>query len=177
MLSAWVTLLENRRRPARSPDKKPNKQPCFLLAGNYLLLGRLAIWLDAKEHLVLSPRTTSRIFITSDIITFFMQAIGGSLASSDSHTVVKTGGNLTLAALVVQMVSVLTFSALWAVFTRRARGHRALGAHSHWRGINTALGWSLLCFIVRSIFRVIEFSQGYVFLRSAHTAERLLTID
>ncbi|TXT07725.1 uncharacterized protein COLE_04649 [Cutaneotrichosporon oleaginosum] len=58
--------------------------PCAFLAQDYVLLPRLASWLDAEDCLFLSARLVARIFIGSDICTFLIQAAGGGMTAIES---------------------------------------------------------------------------------------------
>jgi hypothetical protein len=42
--------------------------------------------------------------------------------------------------------------------------------HPGWKGLYFALGWTCIFFIVRSCFRVVELSQGYVGYLATHEA-------
>jgi len=59
--------------------------PCGFLANSYVILPRLASWLDAEDCLFLKSRIIVRLFVWSDVITFFLQASGGGMtAGSES---------------------------------------------------------------------------------------------
>lgn len=47
--------------------------PCGFIAGEYILLGRLAQWLQGGHHLLLRPQRVTMIFVTSDVVTFLIQ--------------------------------------------------------------------------------------------------------
>lgn len=47
--------------------------PCGFIAGEYVLLGRLAIWLKADQHMLVPPRKITLVFVLSDVSTFFIQ--------------------------------------------------------------------------------------------------------
>lgn len=48
-------------------------KPCAFIAADYVLLGRLAVYLGAPEHLVISPRRVTPLFVCSDLVTFLIQ--------------------------------------------------------------------------------------------------------
>lgn len=59
--------------------------PCGFLANSYVILPRLASWLEAEDCLFLKSRIIVRLFVWSDVITFFLQASGGGMtAGSES---------------------------------------------------------------------------------------------
>ena len=48
-------------------------QPCAFIAAEYVLLGRLALDLNAAQHLRISPRKVTPFFVASDVTTFLIQ--------------------------------------------------------------------------------------------------------
>ncbi|KAF8753672.1 RTA1 protein [Rhizoctonia solani] len=132
--------------------------PCGFIAGVYMLLGRLAIHLDATDFLLIRPNILTKI---SDVLTFFMQAAGGSMTASDNANMRNIGSKVCppslsidiqpgltsvqvfLVGLVAQLISFLGYTLIFGIFVyrlwtlRRANGTR-----------------------VRSVFRVIENAQG-----------------
>ena len=64
--------------------------PCAFLAHNYIILPRLAKWLDGEDCLFLSSRKIVRIFVWSDVITFQIQAAGGGMTAG-SETMAHAG--------------------------------------------------------------------------------------
>lgn len=56
--------------------------PCAYLAFSYMVLPRLATYLDAEDCLFLRSRWIVRIFVTADVVTFLTQASGGGMAAS-----------------------------------------------------------------------------------------------
>lgn len=55
--------------------------PCGFLANSYVILPRLATWLDAEDCLFLKSRIIVRLFVWSDVTTFLLQASGGGLTA------------------------------------------------------------------------------------------------
>lgn len=47
--------------------------PCGFIAAEYVLLGRLARWLDASSHVLIPPRRITLVFVLSDVTTFLIQ--------------------------------------------------------------------------------------------------------
>ena len=47
--------------------------PCGFIAANYILLGRLALWLGCDQHLLIPRRRITLIFVLSDVFTFLVQ--------------------------------------------------------------------------------------------------------
>lgn len=66
--------------------KSKSNQPCAFIAADYVLLGRLARHLGCGQLLLISPHKITYAYVASDISTFLIQAIGGSISvSSNSY--------------------------------------------------------------------------------------------
>ncbi|KAJ7094591.1 RTA1-like protein [Mycena belliarum] len=144
--------------------------PCAFIAAEYVLLGRLARYLNCDKHLMVSPRRITIVFISSDITTFLVQAAGGGVSiSSNTIALAQTGSRIFLAGLVLQLASFLTFTCIFLVFIRRVRTLEptiwAIGAskkwHEDWRTLAGAMFFSFIGILIRSAYRVAELSQGF----------------
>ncbi|GMK58928.1 hypothetical protein CspeluHIS016_0603700 [Cutaneotrichosporon spelunceum] len=133
--------------------------PCAFLAADYILLGRMVKHLKASRYLFLNPDKVSWTFVLSDIITFCIQAAGGSMSTSDGLH--KVGSNIFLAGLILQLMSFALFSMLYVIFLFRVRKDSMLWSHPGWKPLYFALGFTCIMFLTRSVFRTIELSQGY----------------
>ncbi|KAG7530345.1 hypothetical protein FFLO_05117 [Filobasidium floriforme] len=144
--------------------------PCAYLAFSYMVLPRLATYLDAEDCLFLRSRWIVRIFVTADVVTFLTQASGGGMAASGGD-MAKTGDKLTLGGLILQVISfgLFTFLTVWF-------GYRSRSRHMVWTSRNPSAGqrffnrWTTLYYVLlltcvayltRCIFRVAEFVNGY----------------
>lgn len=83
-----ASILHPPRRPHTLSDD--GKQfillsPCGFLATSYVILPRLATWLDAEDCLFLKSRIIVRLFVWSDVITFLLQSSGGGMTAVDSE--------------------------------------------------------------------------------------------
>ncbi|THH05458.1 hypothetical protein EW145_g4786 [Phellinidium pouzarii] len=146
--------------------------PCAFIAAEYVLLGRLARHLSMDEYLLVSPRRVMPAFVASDVTTFLIQAVGGavSIAANDIK-VNKVGSNIFLAGLVLQLASFLLFTSiylrfLYCVYTRQPETWTKDATlkkpwYNDWRALVGAMSLSCLGIIIRSVFRVVELSQGF----------------
>ncbi|GAA5836179.1 hypothetical protein JCM9279_002218 [Rhodotorula babjevae] len=155
--------------------------PCAFLAHNYLMLSRLsrAMGPDATSCLFLPAHHVGTIFIWSDVVTFLMQAGGGGLTASGNASSATTGKYIALAGLSIQLASYLLFTSLLVVFylnVRRRHSHLArpaqpfrLGSYKFWSS-SKIYDWRPLVWVVllscvgvitRSVFRIVEYSEGY----------------
>lgn len=58
--------------------------PCAFLAQDYMILPRLATWLDAEDCLFLKSRLVVRVFVWSDVVTFLLQMAGSGMTAVQS---------------------------------------------------------------------------------------------
>lgn len=144
--------------------------PCAFIAADYVLLGRLARHLDADHRLLVSSRKITIVFITSDISTFLIQAIGGALsASANNRSIAITGSRVFLAGLAAQLLSFFSFWCIYLVFLLRVYRHdpEKWGQdgqkpwYKSWLTLAAALNISCIGILVRSGFRVVELSEGF----------------
>ncbi|KIR43653.1 integral membrane protein [Cryptococcus deuterogattii 99/473] len=146
--------------------------PCAFLAGDYIVFGRLVQFLEANHHIrPFKARQISRIFIASDIsvITFLIQGSGGGLSASSSTGSAELGAHLFLAGIAIQMVSFIFFSCVWITFGIRVfSGDKQLWHREGWKPLYFALGFTCICFIIRSIYRTAELAGGYISYLSTH---------
>ncbi|XAO23103.1 hypothetical protein I312_101881 [Cryptococcus bacillisporus CA1280] len=144
--------------------------PCAFLAGDYIVFGRLVQFLEAHHYIrPFKARQVSRIFIASDIITFLIQGSGGGLSASSSTGSAELGAHLFLAGIAIQMVSFIFFSCVWILFGIRVfSGDKQLWHREGWKPLYFALGFTCICFIIRSIYRTAELAGGYISYLSTH---------
>lgn len=108
--------------------------PCFFLGFDYLIFGRLVresgvghylkvfvvlalcCWILLRSRLTFpsslslvasNENKVSKIFLTSDIVTFLMQMGGGSMSAIESMR--KIGTYLTLVGVIAQAISFVAF--------------------------------------------------------------------
>ncbi|KIY49756.1 RTA1 like protein, partial [Fistulina hepatica ATCC 64428] len=146
--------------------------PCAFLAQDYVILPRLAKWLSAEGFLFINPAKVVKIFVWSDCLTFFLQSSGGGLtAVKNSKSIPKLGSKIALIGLVIQALSFGTFTLMALVFGLRVRSRTPqkwtsyidTGAEtpSDWRMLWLALMWTTVGILIRSVYRIIEYAQGY----------------
>ncbi|RYP37917.1 hypothetical protein DL767_002789 [Monosporascus sp. MG133] len=133
-------------------------------ASIYMVLGRLVRLLQA-EHLAFIPvRWTSKIFVTADVISILMQGAGGAmLAIAETQDAFKTGENIIIGGLVVQLVGFGVFIAVAGVFYVRIAKNPTRAADTvdtPWRKYLWVMFGSTALILIRSVFRLIEYLQG-----------------
>ncbi|KAK1924191.1 RTA1 like protein-domain-containing protein [Papiliotrema laurentii] len=155
--------------------------PCAFLAQDYVILPRIATWLNAEDCLFLESRWIVRTFVWADVTTFLLQAAGGGMTAAQGDSMANIGHWVAIVGLVVQLAFFLTFCSLALTFAFRVKkkypwkwsrsvaqtqvnGSASfvhLSWKEDWRVLYGALMWTTIGIIVRSIFRIIEFAQGY----------------
>ncbi|KAK1527161.1 uncharacterized protein CCOS01_07423 [Colletotrichum costaricense] len=138
--------------------------PSLLAASIYGMLGRLIILSNGQGYSPVKPTILTKVFITSDIISFLVQSGGGGiLTNAKSPSKIQLGENVILVGLFIQLVGFALFIAVTAVFHWRIfqeRGQNLRYAASWEKFLWVLYGISVLV-LIRSLFRVIEYIQGY----------------
>ncbi|CAE6459258.1 unnamed protein product [Rhizoctonia solani] len=149
--------------------------PCAFIATAYMLLGRLALHLDADEYLLIKARTITKLFLTSDIVTLLIQAAGGSMATNVD--IAAIGSKIFLVGLIIQLISFCGYMFVFAVFLYRMKVNRpeecmlprnSSEFFSHWTALAGSLIVSCIGILIRSIFRTIENAQGFTGYLATH---------
>ncbi len=132
--------------------------PCFFSAAIYYILGQM-INQYGRRYSFISPMTYLGIFISFDMVSIIIQAVGGGMASKaggqDPPGNTKPGTQVMMAGIIIQLVSMCVFGLLWLIFLWRARAVRIS------RILNLSTTFSAFCIIVRNFYRAIELSQGW----------------
>ncbi len=101
--------------------------PWFFSAGIYYILGRM-IDKYGRQYSLISSGLYPKIFITFDIVSIIIQAIGGGMASAaggkDPPGNTKPGTRIMMTGIIIQLVSMCVFGLLWLIFLWRARKMR-----------------------------------------------------
>ncbi|OJJ61126.1 hypothetical protein ASPSYDRAFT_147004 [Aspergillus sydowii CBS 593.65] len=138
--------------------------PTFYTAGVYVLLGRF-IQLLGRDSSVLSPRVYLFVFVTCDVISLVIQAIGGGMASvaaAQENGNTTPGTNIMVAGIIFQMASITVFVLCGADFVRRTiRKNLLQSLKGTVVPLLGAMIFSVICIYVRSIYRTIELLQGW----------------
>ncbi|KAI0179022.1 RTA1-domain-containing protein [Hypoxylon sp. FL1284] len=133
--------------------------PVFYTAALYVLLGNLIIILG-RNYSLLSAKMYTIIFVTCDVISLIIQAVGGAMASmaSGDHKDTKPGTNIMVGGVIFQLVAMTIFALLSMDFVRRST---KFGLPKGYGKILFALFISLAAIYARSIFRAVELIGGW----------------
>ena len=96
--------------------------PLFVAAADYILLGRLMLFVlpqKSQKLLGVSPRIITRTFVSCDILSLLIQCSGSGVAASENW-VGNTGINVLIAGLALQLATNVVFMVLVNVFLKRS---------------------------------------------------------
>ncbi|CAJ0546495.1 Ff.00g011220.m01.CDS01 [Fusarium sp. VM40] len=138
--------------------------PALFAASIYMELGRIVALVDGDQYLFIRRRWLTFIFVTGDVISFFMQGGGGGMMSSDGADTRDTGETLIVAGLFVQIVFFGCFVITSALFHKRLRlvpTQKVLTDNPPYARHLIALYVTSVLIFIRSLVRVVEFIQGF----------------
>ncbi|KAL3470293.1 RTA1 like protein-domain-containing protein [Aspergillus californicus] len=147
--------------------------PALYAASIYMVLGRLVVSLDAQHLSVVRVNWMTKIFVTGDVVSFLMQGGGGGLMSGDDPDTRQTGETITIAGLIIQIVFFGFFLVTCTIIhwrlkrnpTARAQEgvqHRCANVLAkNWVTLLIAMYAVSVLILIRSVFRLVEFIDGY----------------
>ncbi len=136
--------------------------PVFFTASIYVTLSKTIVYY-AADLSRFKPQLFYWIFIPFDVVCLILQAIGGAL-STTQHDGRRTGVNISMAGLILQVIVIALFMVAFSDYMiRLARSGRARTALAAWRSIAFFAGLVAACVFVltRCIYRVVELQDGY----------------
>jgi len=148
-------------------------------ASIYMVFGRLVTnVLHNENYLLLYPKYITKFCVVGDIISLLLQAIGGSIMSATDKNIdnFKLGENVILGGLAVQILFFGFFVIIEATYFIRLHKNLNLNDYNsrvinhdlkkypskfnNWEGILLSLFMCSIFILIRSIYRVVEFTQG-----------------
>lgn len=141
--------------------------PALFAASVYMILGRIVRLVDGARHSIIPVQWLTKIFVATDVISFFMQGAGGGmLSSAKNQSGLELGENIIIAGLVVQLIGFSVFIAVASVFHRRTvrqptEASRTTAAGGAWQRFMYVLYAVSALILVRSVFRTVEYAQGF----------------
>lgn len=146
--------------------------PAFLTGGMYYQLAKL-VTIFGHQFSPLKPMHYSALFISCDLFSIVLQAIGGGMAAGNNGGS-KTGSNIMLAGIVFQVVSMLAFITIFGWFTWRVwKANKVFGDGSfnpQFANLRNrpVVWWFLIALwvattfvFVRCCYRVAELAEGW----------------
>jgi hypothetical protein len=135
--------------------------PVGLALADYLLVGRL-IRLVGRQYSIVNLKFVEFGFIISDILSIGVQSSGAGLITSGNLNDMSTGINILIGGLGINLVSFCFFAVVtvhlhWTIYRRKVD----FTGRERWIKMFYALYLSMILLIIRSIYRIVEFSLGF----------------
>ncbi|KAH6719353.1 RTA-like protein [Leptodontidium sp. MPI-SDFR-AT-0119] len=137
--------------------------PALFAASIYMELGRIVILVDGESHILIKKKWLTKIFVCGDVLSFFMQGAGGGIQASGTASALSTGTHIITGGLFVQVFFFACFITVAVHFDRamtKDHTHRAQLAVP-WRKHLIAMYIVSVLIMIRSVFRVVEYIQGF----------------
>lgn len=143
--------------------------PAFYAAGIYYTLKHICLTFGSSFSR-LQPRFYTIIFISCDVFSIMLQAVGGAVSSASSDiTILNIGTDIMLAGLVTQVFTLVIFGVLAAdygvgVYRNRSNLNPAtatLRNSLRFKMFVAALWLAYVCILMRCSYRVAELSGGW----------------
>lgn len=138
--------------------------PPFFAATIYIALSRIITSLRATDHSILSVRWLTTVFVMVDIVCFSGFIGGAGMQVAASAKINSIGTKILLCGLIFQIVCSAFFIFIAIVFHRRntrAPGQLSKQPFIKWRRHLWTLYTANLMVLVRNVFRVAEYAQGF----------------
>ncbi|KAK5220175.1 hypothetical protein LTR96_006353 [Exophiala xenobiotica] len=138
--------------------------PALFAASIYMILGRVIVSVDGEPYSLIKKRWLTKVFVTSDVVSFFVQLGGGGLMASSHASTARTGSHVALVGLLIQIILFGFFIVVALVFHVRLRAtptHLSQDAALPWKGFLYILYIASAFILIRSIVRVAEFVEGF----------------
>ncbi|GFN19173.1 RTA1 domain-containing protein [Aspergillus tubingensis] len=142
--------------------------PALYAASIYMVLGRVISGLRGQHLSIIPVKWLTKIFVMGDVLSFMAQCAGGGMMASGGS---KAGIQITIVGLIIQLIFFGIFLVTAAVFHKRKlressseMGDETLISASselHWTTLLGALYAVGILILIRSLYRVIEFIDGY----------------
>ncbi|ELQ33630.1 hypothetical protein M0657_011464 [Pyricularia oryzae] len=138
--------------------------PTLFAASIYMTLGRIIRLLDAGQYSLVPARWITKLFVLGDVLSFFAQGAGGGLlTTAKTENDVAKGQNIILGGLGIQILFFSFFVIATAAFhvrIYRSPTTQSLNTTTLWVPMLYVLYIASLLILIRSVFRIAEYSQG-----------------
>ncbi|RAL06701.1 RTA1 domain-containing protein [Aspergillus homomorphus CBS 101889] len=142
----------------------PLVAPALFAASIYMEPEKLVVVLHAERYSLIRPKWMTKIFVLGDVLSFLLQSGGAGMMAGKTQPSFKTGSNIIVVRLVVQIVFFGFFIVTTGLF--HLRMNKQPTTYSPSSGINwQKLVWTLyaasILILVRSIYRLVEYVEGF----------------
>ncbi|KAF6843736.1 RTA1 domain protein [Colletotrichum musicola] len=137
--------------------------PALFAATIYMELGRIISAIDGEGHTLIRKEWMTKLFVTGDVLSFLLQGGGGGYQAAGSLEALNNGAKIIIAGLFVQLIFFGFFIFVAVAFHRSINAAPTGRSNSSipWRKHMTALYVGSFLIMVRSIFRAVEYLQGF----------------
>lgn len=153
--------------------------PPFFSASIYMIFGRMVTRiLHNEEFLLLKAKYITKICVVGDVISLFLQAIGGIAISGAEDNIDRfnMGKNIIIGGLVIQILFFGFFVVVETTYYIKLRMNSDSSDYNlyvlnqdikqfpyrfnNWKSILESLFVCSMFILIRSVYRVIEFTEG-----------------
>ncbi|KAL8922681.1 MAG: hypothetical protein Q9208_004994 [Pyrenodesmia sp. 3 TL-2023] len=137
--------------------------PALFAATIYMTLGRIMRATHAEIYSLIRVNWLTKLFVLGDIISFCTQGAGGGQQASGDAENVKTGENIIIGGLFLQIVIFALFILVSIIFHKRLRKQptqASVAEDLKWQKMMVVLYAVSALILVRNIFRVVEYIGG-----------------
>ncbi|WFD05781.1 hypothetical protein MVES1_001115 [Malassezia vespertilionis] len=127
-------------------------------------IGTLAEMVGYILFTLLKPILVMPVFVCIDVASLIVQAVGAAkagTADSFDEDEIRSGSNIVLAGIAVQLFGYLLFNFIFLTFGYKLMKHGAHLLQNDTKAFMIAVFFSSLAIILRSIYRIIEMAFGW----------------
>lgn len=138
--------------------------PILFAASIYMTLSRLLVYIEGDFVSPIKVKYVTKLFVFGDVLSFLLVSSGAGLqASAETVEKSKTGSNIVIGGLVIQLIFFSGFLILSSLCHGRLNQHNwrtTFSGKLQWPILFYALYGACILILARSIFRVIEYADG-----------------
>lgn len=140
--------------------------PALFAATIYMFLARIIRAVDGESLSPLRTKILTPLFVTGDVLSFFIQAGGAGIMVKGSGNSMKMGQNIILGGFFLQIMLFCVFLVVGAVFAGRmskmqkSYSGRSAANSLPWLAMLRMLFGVSGLILLRNVFRVIEYIMG-----------------
>jgi hypothetical protein len=150
--------------------------PVLFAATIYMMLSRIISQSGGARYSQVKPSSITLIFVLGDVLSFVVQGGGAGVSVIQNVELAKWAERIVVIGLLIQIIMFAVFCALAVIFHRRkhyAQPSAYLNVDDgvkpwHWEADLYVLYALSFLVMVRSVFRVIEYCQGYTGYTLSH---------
>jgi SNF family Na+-dependent transporter len=124
-------------------------------------LGRIVLMVQGEKNLFIRRTWLTKIFVTGDVVSFFVQASGAGLLASGKRSSINAGNDIVIGGLFIQIVFFGLFVVASMIFhIRMKKAPTQLASDRPWTKHMVSLYIVSILIFVRSIVRAVEYIEG-----------------